>query len=110
MTPRRSLLALPALPALPPSLAFSKAPWPQKPVRLTLPYAAGDGTDILARAKAEALRSSPAHPIIVENRAGAAGVIGSEPDLRSSAETLPAMQREDRIWAAAYAAGHIQRQ
>jgi tripartite-type tricarboxylate transporter receptor subunit TctC len=47
-------------------------------VRLIVPYAAGGGTDILGRALAEAMRPALAHPIVVENRAGAAGVIGSE--------------------------------
>lgn len=75
MTTRRALLALPALL---PGLASAQAAWPLRPVRLIVPYAAGGGTDILARALAEALRPLLAHPIIVENRAGAAGVIGSE--------------------------------
>jgi tripartite-type tricarboxylate transporter receptor subunit TctC len=75
MLRRRSLLALPALL---PATALAQAAWPQKPVRLIVPYAAGGGTDILARALAEALRPTLPHPIIVENRAGAAGVIGSE--------------------------------
>lgn len=75
MMRRRSLLALPALL---PATALAQPAWPQKPVRLIVPYAAGGGTDILARAMAEALRPALPHPIIVENRAGAAGVIGSE--------------------------------
>ncbi|WP_431305508.1 Bug family tripartite tricarboxylate transporter substrate binding protein [Sediminicoccus sp. BL-A-41-H5] len=75
MLRRRHLLALPALL---PTAALAQPAWPQKPVRLIVPYAAGGGTDILARAMAEALRPSLPHPIIVENRAGAAGVIGSE--------------------------------
>jgi tripartite-type tricarboxylate transporter receptor subunit TctC len=75
MLRRRHLLALPALL---PTAALAQPAWPQKPVRLIVPYAAGGGTDILARALAEALRPSLPHPIIVENRAGAAGVIGSE--------------------------------
>lgn len=54
------------------------AAWPSRPVRLVVPYAAGGGTDILARALAEALRPSLPQPIVVENRAGAAGVVGSE--------------------------------
>lgn len=80
MIRRRSLLALPALI---PATALAQPAWPAKPVRLIVPYAAGGGTDILARALAEALRPTLAHPIIVENRAGAAGVIGSELVARS---------------------------
>jgi len=74
---RRHFLAMGAALAAPAPLAAQSA-WPSRPVRLVVPYAASGGTDILARAIAEALRPSLAHPIIVENRAGAAGVIGSE--------------------------------
>lgn len=75
MISKRSLLALPALI---PGLARAQSAWPQRPVRLVVPYAAGGGTDILARALGEALRPHLPFPIVVENRAGASGVIGSE--------------------------------
>jgi len=75
MIRKRSLLALPALM---PGLAAAQAAWPQRPIRLVVPYAAGGGTDILARALGEALRPHLSHSVVVENRAGAAGVIGSE--------------------------------
>lgn len=68
LAPLASPRAQPALPA----------PWPTRPVRLVVPYAAGGGTDILARALGEALRPTLAQPVVVENRAGAAGVVGSE--------------------------------
>ncbi len=71
---RRLLLAAPALLARP-ALAQS---WPSRPVRLIVPYAASGGTDLLARALGEALRPALPHPVVVENRAGGAGVIGSE--------------------------------
>ncbi len=78
---RRSLLAAgPLLLAAAPSRAqpAASAPWPSRPVRVVVPYAAGGGTDILARALAEAIRPSLPQPVVVENRAGAAGVVGSE--------------------------------
>lgn len=70
--PRRAALAALALPAL------GQPAWPARPVRLIIPYAAGGGTDILGRALAEALRPALAQPVVVENRAGGNGVIGTE--------------------------------
>jgi tripartite-type tricarboxylate transporter receptor subunit TctC len=75
---RRPLFLAAAALAAPVPLAAQAPAWPQRPVRLIVPYAASGGTDILARAVAEALRPTLPHPIIVENRAGAAGVVGSE--------------------------------
>jgi tripartite-type tricarboxylate transporter receptor subunit TctC len=81
-TGRRPLLAAIAAmlaPAtLPRAQPAASAAWPTRPIRLVVPYAAGGGTDILARALGEALRPSLSQPIVVENRAGAAGVVGSE--------------------------------
>ena len=50
--------------------------YPAKPIRYVVPYAAGGGTDILARLISEKLTSSWGVPVVVENRAGAAGRIG----------------------------------
>jgi tripartite-type tricarboxylate transporter receptor subunit TctC len=76
MMHRRAILATTlGLATLP---AGAQPAWPLRPVRVVVPYAAGGGTDILARALAEALRPSLPQPMVVENRAGAAGVIGSE--------------------------------
>ncbi|MBP0446656.1 tripartite tricarboxylate transporter substrate binding protein [Roseomonas sp. SSH11] len=60
-----------------PALARAQS-WPAKPIRLVVPYAPGGGTDILARALADALRPVLPQPMVVENRAGAAGVVGTE--------------------------------
>jgi tripartite-type tricarboxylate transporter receptor subunit TctC len=74
---RRPFLLGAAALAAPAPLAAQPA-WPTRPVRIIVPYAASGGTDILARAVGEALRPSLSQPIVVENRAGAAGVVGSE--------------------------------
>ena len=71
---RRAMLVAPSVLAVP-ALAQT---WPAKPIRIVVPYAAGGGTDILARALAEALRPALSQPVVVENRAGAAGVVGTE--------------------------------
>ncbi len=79
---RRAALLLPAL-ALP-AAARAQARWePTRPIRLVVPYAASGGTDLLARAIAEALRPTLPQPLVVENRAGAAGVIGTEMVVRA---------------------------
>ena len=75
---RRALLGALAASALPGLAQAQDIAWPTKPVRVVVPYAASGGTDILVRAIGEALRSTLPQPFIVENRAGAAGVIGSE--------------------------------
>ena len=77
---RTVLLAAASIPAAVPASRAQPiaAAWPTRPIRLVVPYAAGGGTDILARALAEALRPVLPQPMVVENRAGAAGVVGSE--------------------------------
>ena len=52
--------------------------YPAKPVRLIVPFAAGGGTDLVARTLAQRLTESLGHTFVVENRGGAGGVIGAE--------------------------------
>lgn len=51
--------------------------YPVRPVRLVVPFAAGSGTDFVARLLSEQLQEELGAPFIVENRAGANGTIGS---------------------------------
>lgn len=59
-------------------LAGSAADWPQKPVKLVVPYAAGGSADTLGRAIAKHLSDALKQPVVVENKAGAGGIIGSQ--------------------------------
>jgi len=57
--------------------AASHAAWPEKPITLIVPWAAGGSTDILARVLSEGLTQSLGQSVIVENRSGASGNIGT---------------------------------
>lgn len=51
--------------------------WPDKPIRIIVPYAGGQGADVLARVMADELARTLKQPIVVENKAGAGGNIGA---------------------------------
>ena len=69
--------ALAALLALA-SSALAAEPFPDHPVTLIVPYAAGGSSDVLARLLNEPLAKSLGQPIIIDNRAGAGSRIGTE--------------------------------
>jgi tripartite-type tricarboxylate transporter receptor subunit TctC len=60
------------------------AAYPEKPVRLIVPYPAGGAADLPARVMAEGLQRKLGKPFVVENRSGAAGAIGTEAAVRSA--------------------------
>jgi tripartite-type tricarboxylate transporter receptor subunit TctC len=77
----RALLALIVVPAL----SFAQA-WPNKPVRLVSPFAAGGGTDAFARPLAAQLSQQLGQQFVIDNRAGAGGTIGADHVAKSPAD------------------------
>ena len=61
-----------------PRLARAQGAWPDRPVRIIVPFTPGGSTDIIARALAASLQGEFGQSFVVENRGGAGGTIGSE--------------------------------
>lgn len=60
--------------------------WPNKPVRLVVPFAAGGSTDVIARMLGQKLAVLWGQPVIVDNRAGAGGNVGADVVAKSAAD------------------------
>ncbi len=90
MTPltRRAALAAPLLLAAPALLragaARGQSAWPDRPIRIVVAFPAGTITDTLVRHLAEPLGRELGRPVIVDNRPGGNGVVGTEAAARSA--------------------------
>lgn len=71
--PRRTLLVLSLSAAC---LGAQAQAWPSKTITWVVPFAAGGSTDVVARTIAQPLQAALKQPVVVDNRAGAGGVIG----------------------------------
>lgn len=61
-------------------------PWPSKPIRLVVPFNAGGATDLVARTIGESLSQRVGQPVIIENKGGASGILGTDTVARAPAD------------------------
>jgi tripartite-type tricarboxylate transporter receptor subunit TctC len=84
---RRLAFSIPAAAALAASVPAAVAQdWPGKPIRIVVPFAAGGTSDILARTLGEKLQGVLGQTVLVENKAGAGGVIGADAVAKSPSD------------------------
>jgi tripartite-type tricarboxylate transporter receptor subunit TctC len=83
---RRDLAGLAGLALAAPALrsACAQAAWPERPVRLIIPFAASGGADTFTRLLTEPLGQAFGQPFVVENRPGGGGVIGTDAVARAT--------------------------
>ena len=73
-----SALVLSMLGAVSTGTALAQANYPDKPVRFVVPYPPGGGTDVIARIVQDRFQALLGQPIIIDNKGGAGGSVGSE--------------------------------
>ncbi|TFZ03426.1 tripartite tricarboxylate transporter substrate binding protein [Ramlibacter rhizophilus] len=75
---RRTLMAAAAAMGLAAAPAFAQEAYPNKPIRIIVPFTAGGIVDSIARTIGEKMSTRYGQPVVVENRAGAGGAIGTD--------------------------------
>ena len=94
-----AILAFAAASMLCGGAAAQNAPYPTKPVKVVVPFAAGGTSDVVARILGERVGVELGQPVIVENRTGAGGAIGMQAVIRSKPDgyTLVSMSAANAI-------------
>ncbi len=86
MFQRRHLIAMSAMGVAAPSVLRAQGAWPDRPIRLIVPWAPGGSTDTIARLFQQRLGAVLGQPIVIENRGGASGAIGAAEAARAPAD------------------------
>jgi tripartite-type tricarboxylate transporter receptor subunit TctC len=83
---RRTAVALLASAAASPAALLAQPAWPARPIKLIVPFPPGGTGDLLGRLAAREMQAALGQPVVVENKAGAGGVIGSDAAAKSAAD------------------------
>ena len=97
MLRRRHVLAGAAL--LLPGAARA-ADWPERPIRMIIPFAPGAGADIVGRTFGEELAKALGQPVVIDNKGGAGGLLGTVEGVRAPADgyTLLLTSQGTTVW------------
>ena len=84
--------------------------WPQRPVSVVVPQPAGNSPDVLCRVIADKLSRALGQQFVVENRAGAANLVGTQSVARAApGRAVPFPFRYDRLYRMQVLCGGLQR-
>jgi tripartite-type tricarboxylate transporter receptor subunit TctC len=78
MFTRRGLLAAASTVLLAGTVDAAAQDWPQRPIRVVVPFGPGGGSDIVGRIIAQSMQERLGQPVVIENRPGAGGMLGNE--------------------------------
>lgn len=78
--------------------AWAQPAWPEKPVRIVLPFPPGGPSDIVIRTVSDKLQTTLKQPIVVENRAGAGGNLGTSEVARAAADGYTWLWTTDSVF------------
>src|SRR5215212_8364642 len=76
------------------------AEWPERPIRMIIPFAPGAGADIVGRTFAEELAKALGQPVVVDNKGGAGGLLGTVEGVRGAPDgyTLLLTSQGTTVW------------
>jgi tripartite-type tricarboxylate transporter receptor subunit TctC len=71
--------------------------WPSRPIRFIVPFPAGGSTDVAARVIGEYLSRTLGQQIVIENKSGASGVVGTETAAKSAPDGYSILIATDQV-------------